>query len=68
MRLRVEYFSRGRPLGWLELARNPPPNESTTAPPPDVVYARSEFTLGWMKMPGDASALVNEGESMVGRP
>jgi hypothetical protein len=69
--LRVEYFSRGRSLGWLELALTgppPPANESTTAPPkPDAAYARSEFSLGWMKMPNDAMGLVTEGQSLVKR-
>jgi hypothetical protein len=67
--LRVEYFARGRSLGWLELALTggaPPANESTAAPPrPDAAYARSEFTLGWMKMPNDAMGLVNEGDGLV---
>jgi hypothetical protein len=66
--LRVEYFARGRSLGWLELALTgaAPANESTATPPrPDGAYARSEFTLGWMKMPNDAMGLVNEGENLV---
>ena len=71
--LRVEYFMRGRSLGWVELARKPAPvlNESTTAPPPataDAAFGRSEFTLGWMKLPQDANALVTEGETLTSRP
>jgi hypothetical protein len=71
--VRVEYFMRGRSLGWVELARKPAPaaNESTAtpAPPtPDAAYGRSEFSLGWMKLPQDANALINEGESLAGRP
>jgi hypothetical protein len=69
--VRIEYFSRGHSLGWLELARTSPPpaNESTAQPPPssDTAYARSEFTLGWTKMPADAMALINEGESLAKR-
>lgn len=66
--VRVDYSSRGRPLGWVELAREAPPAESTAAPPSNVVYARSEFSHGWMKMPADATAVVTEGETLVSRP
>jgi hypothetical protein len=68
--LRIEYFARGHSLGWLELARTSPPapNESTAAPAPsanDAPYARSEFTLGWMRVPNDALGLMTEGESLA---
>jgi Domain of unknown function (DUF4340) len=71
--VRVEYFMRGRSLGWVELARKPAPqvNDSTTTPTPaaaDAAFGRSEFSLGWMKLPQDANALINEGETLVGRP
>jgi hypothetical protein len=71
--IRVEYFMRGRTLGWVELARKPAPaaNESTTAPAPpaaDAAFGRSEYTLGWMKLTQDANALITEGETLVGRP
>lgn len=70
--VKVEYFTRGRSLGWVELARGAPPqpNESSKdAPPPapDVAYARSEFTSGWMKMPAEAFSLMSEGENLVTR-
>jgi uncharacterized protein DUF4340 len=64
--IRVDYFSRGRPLGWVELGREAPPAESTAAPATTVTYARSDFSLGWMKMSADASSLVTEGEKLVG--
>jgi hypothetical protein len=64
--IRVEYFSRGHALGWVELARDAPPAESSAAPATNVTYARSDFTLGWMKMPADAGALITEGEKLVG--
>ena len=63
--LRVKYFARGRSLGWVELAREAPPNESSAAPAATMIYGRSDFSLGWMKMPADASALVTEGEKLT---
>jgi hypothetical protein len=69
--IRVEYFSRGKNLGWVELGRagGAPANESTTQPPPssDTAYSRSEYSLGWMKLPADATGLLNEGESLIKR-
>jgi len=50
----------------VELARETPPNESTAAPPASTIYGRSDFSLGWMKMPADANALVTEGEKLTG--
>ena len=64
--IRVEYFSRGHSLGWVELAREATPMESTSAAPSNVTYARSDFSLGWMKMSADAAALVTEGEKLLG--
>jgi hypothetical protein len=64
--IHVEYFSRGHALGWVELARDAPPAESTSTAPSNVVYGRSDFSLGWMKMPADAGALIAEGEKLVG--
>jgi hypothetical protein len=63
--VRVEYFSRNRSIGWVELGREAPANESTAAPS-TTTYTRSEFSLGWMKMPPDAAALATEGEKLAG--
>jgi hypothetical protein len=66
--VKVEYFSRGHALGWVELARDAPANESSAQPAAGAVsYARSEFSLGWMKMPADAGALITEGEGLASR-
>jgi hypothetical protein len=64
--IKVEYFARGHSLGWVELARDAPPAESSAAPPSNLTYARSDFSLGWMKMPADAGALITEGEKLTG--
>jgi hypothetical protein len=64
--IKLEYFSRGRRIGWTELARSQAPAVSTTtAAPPIQGWARSEFTLGWFKLAGDAQALINEAETLV---
>jgi hypothetical protein len=66
--VRIDYFSRGQSLGWVELARDAPPNESSAQPAASASYARSEHSLGWMKLPADAAALITEGEALAGRP
>jgi hypothetical protein len=64
--IRVEYFSRGRRIGWTELGRSPAPAvSSATAPPPTQGWARSEFTLGWLKLAGDAQSLITEADTLV---
>jgi hypothetical protein len=71
--IRIDYSARGRSLGWLELARaaTPKVNESSATPPaapPQIAYARSEFSAGWVKLPADAWALLAEGETLIARP
>lgn len=62
--LRIEYRSRGRVLGWTELAR---PATGQSGGGPSELYARSDFSAGWMKLSGDAPALLTEGEQLVAR-
>jgi hypothetical protein len=68
--LRITYSSRGRPLGWVELARPPSAAQSTTAgtpPASNEVYARSEHTAGWMRLGADAQNLLAEGEKLAAK-
>lgn len=71
--LRIDYFYRGRPLGWLELARvgadgQPVGGDPSVTPPRSEALARSEFTAGWMKLSVDAQPLVEEGVTLFGAP
>jgi hypothetical protein len=63
--VRVEYSSRGRHLGFVELARGATSAVSTTAPVKADIYARSEFNLGWYRLAADSQNLVTEGENLV---
>ncbi len=73
--VRLDYSSRGRPLGFVELAKagNEPAalqavsETPTPQPVSNDIFARSEHTAGWMKLPGDASGLVSEADGMVTR-
>ncbi len=65
--LRLEYFSRGRKLGFVDIARAATATVSTTTAPKTDVYARSEFTLGWFRLAPETNALLTEGEGLVAK-
>jgi hypothetical protein len=64
--LKLEYQSRGRKLGWLELARGGAAATSGGAGSADL-FARSEFTAGWMKLRPEAATLLTDGENLAGK-
>jgi hypothetical protein len=69
-KLRLEYFARGRSLGWIELAEvsttPAAPMSAAASPAKSTWYARSEFTVGWVKLAGDQESLVTEGVKLAG--
>ena len=69
-RVRLDYFARGRSLGWLAVAEAPvPPGESVStasSEPKKIFYAKSESTLGWVKLSGDTDSLVSEAVKLAG--
>ncbi len=73
--MRLEYFYRGKRLGWTDLARSRDENASAAqapsgasgeTPPRTSGLARSELTAGWMRLAVEAQALVSEGETLFG--
>jgi hypothetical protein len=69
-KLRLDYSAHGRIVGWLLLAESPVPPvasvSSATPAPKKIFYARSESTLGWVKLSGDSDSLVAEGVKLAG--
>jgi hypothetical protein len=71
--LRVEYTHRGRPRGFIEIGRvagKPPEaaSSSSSAPPPATpseIFARTESTAGWVKLPANTEELLKEGEKIA---
>ena len=55
--LRIDYSSRGRPLGYLEIGKVAPVASSAEGAK-DSWFARSERTLGWVKLGADAQNLL----------
>lgn len=70
--LRLDYAEKGKAKGFMELGRvkappPPAPAASTPAPPqpPADIYARTEHTSGWVKLPATADDLIKEAEKVV---
>lgn len=64
--VRIDYFYRGKPLGWVELARPEDAAAGGSGAAGQQAYARSEFTAGWVSLSADALNLVSEGQSLFG--
>ncbi len=55
--LRIDYSSRGRPLGYLEMGKVAPVASSGEGAK-DTLFARSERTLGWVRLGADAQNVL----------
>jgi hypothetical protein len=62
--LRVDYSVRGRPLGFVEIAKVPTV-ASTDGKGKDTLYARSERSLGWLKTGTDAHNLLADAPALA---
>jgi hypothetical protein len=64
--LKIEYS--GKSKGWLEVARAPAGAAPANTPMPAQngdLYARSEFTAGWVKLVSNAEDVVKEADKVV---
>jgi hypothetical protein len=66
---RVEYTEKGKPVGWIEIARAQTPAEESSSSPSsdsvDNIYARSEHSVGWSRL-HSGDMLVSDAEKLVG--
>jgi len=62
--IRIDYRSRQKPVGWIELSH---PRTATSGPAPEI-YARTEHTAGWVKVHAIGEDLVKEGKKVVAEP
>jgi uncharacterized protein DUF4340 len=63
---KVEYTWRGKPKGFLELARVAAPAVASGTPQPaGEAWGRSERTASWVKLPGNADELIKECPKVV---
>jgi hypothetical protein len=70
--LRIEYGWKKQSKGWVELARIVPAPPSAAMSTPEAqapknaeLYARSEHTVSWVKLPGSADDILKEAEKVV---
>lgn len=72
--LKIEYRSHGKTIGFVELGRGvaPQPVQNVSTPngkppiaPAAPIYARSEHTAGWVKLPPSADDLIKEADKIV---
>ncbi|MBN2574173.1 MAG: DUF4340 domain-containing protein [Deltaproteobacteria bacterium] len=62
--LRIDYSLRGRRLGFVEIAQGAAIRSSAESDKPPL-YARSERTLGWVKLGSDAQNLLADAPSLL---
>jgi hypothetical protein len=58
--LRIDYNLRGRHLGYLEIAKIAASAEGSK----DILFARSERSLGWLKLSADARTILDDVRSL----
>ncbi|HEX2572616.1 MAG TPA: hypothetical protein VH877_23915 [Polyangia bacterium] len=65
--VRLDYTFRGRPVGWIELAKitHTPTDTSTAAPATVELYARTEHTAGWVRITAGIEDLYKEGSKIA---
>ena len=68
--LKIDYLQKGKSRGYLEIVRGPgppPPAAAapTSQPPSTVLYARSEHTIGWVKLPLTVDEALKEADKIV---
>ena len=63
VQVRLDYTFRGRAVGWIEMAKitHAPANTSTAAPATTELYARTEYTAGWVRITAGIEDLYKEG-------
>jgi hypothetical protein len=65
--VRVDYYEKKSPVGWIEIGRPEATNgmSDDTAPSTET-YVRTEHTAGWAKVPG--GALVADAQKLIAAP
>jgi hypothetical protein len=68
--VRLDYYEAKKPVGWLELAKVEPPQtgaSESASPPPAEVYARTEHTVGWVKL-NAGTQLIADAQKLISQP
>jgi hypothetical protein len=65
--LRVDYTEKNKGVGWIEIGRS---QTSSGAPSDDAtgdLYARSEHTAGWVKIPSGGQ-ILSDAQKLIAAP
>lgn len=62
--VRIDYRSRGKPVGWMEVTQ---PRTVPSSPVPEM-FARTEHTAGWVKVHAVGEDLVKEAKKVASEP
>ena len=62
--VRIDYRSRGKPVGWMEVTQ---PRTVPSTPVPEM-FARTEHTAGWVKVHAVGEDLVKEAKKVASEP
>jgi hypothetical protein len=62
--LRIDYSQRGRPLGFLEVAKVAAVSSGSEGAK-DALFARSEQALGWLRLGTDAQSLLTDSDGFL---
>ena len=65
--LRVEYTERGKSVGWIEIARSETSSGASDDPGTGDLYARTEHTAGWVKIPSGGQ-IVPDAHKLIAAP
>jgi hypothetical protein len=65
---RLDYTEKGKPVGWVEIARAETDSESkSSGESVDNVYARTEHSVGWSRL-HSGDLLITDAEKLVNAP
>ena len=65
--LRVDYTERGKGVGWIEIGRSQTSSGTSDDPGTGDLYARTEHTAGWVKIPSGGQ-IVPDAQKLIAAP
>jgi hypothetical protein len=66
---RVDYSEKGKPVGWIEIARGQLPTDPSMpgSEVNDTIFARSEHSVGWSRL-HSGDMLISDAEKVIAEP
>lgn len=64
---RVDYTEKGKPVGFIEIARGGTSGDGASIEPQDNIFARSEHSVGWARL-HSGDMLISDAEKLFASP